>query len=100
VSSAACRPSTTASAEDSRQTSASLRVKGLRAVGKYYAEHSAQIDHPATLAGMDRFSALEGDVSATYEVLERSGTAFRPVDYVVPVNPQMYVDGRGIEGGS
>jgi hypothetical protein len=43
-------------------TSASLRVKGLRVVGKYYAERGAQIDHPATLAGMDRFWALQGDV--------------------------------------
>ena len=50
-------------------TSASLRVKGLRAVGKYYAEHGAQIDHPATLAGMDRFWALQGDVLAKYEVV-------------------------------
>jgi hypothetical protein len=58
-------------------TSASLRVKGLRVVGKYYAEHGAQIDHPATLAGMDRFWALQGDVLATYEV-RRLGTAALP----------------------
>ena len=40
--------------------SASLRVQDLRAVGKYYAEHRAQIDHPATLAGMDRFGLSKG----------------------------------------
>ena len=45
-------------------TSASLRVTGLRTVGKYYAEHRAQTDDPATLAGMDRFWARQGDVLA------------------------------------
>lgn len=43
-----------------RGTSASLRVKGLKAVGKYHGDRGAQIDHSATLAGMDRFWALQG----------------------------------------
>ena len=50
-----------------------LGVKGLRAVGKYYAERGAPIDHPATLAGMDRFRALSpGQGLAPVEQLRKA----------------------------
>ena len=57
-------------------------------------ERTSQIDHPATLAGVDRCWALQGDVLATYEVVELGGTAVQPVDHVVLVHPQMYVETR------
>jgi hypothetical protein len=37
---------------------------------------------------------LEGVVLATDEVVELGAAAVRPVDDVVPVNPQMYVETR------
>ena len=37
-------------------------------------------------------ATVEGVVLTIDEVVELGGTAVRPVDDVVPVNPQMYVE--------